>query len=357
MSSNPQAPDSAAQAASSQSIVQSSNSQATSLQSANSQATSLQSASSQASIIQSASSQSVVASSTSGTLASPAPTATSPPIISSSNSPSTESIQASAITSSQSSRQASVVASRSTSLPTTIPQQTPLPTASASSSDHRLTNGTVAGIVVGVAVGLAFITFFATFLILRRKRKSGQYNGHGNLGQRAMAASSPTQQQPYIAELKGSLVTNYVNGSTANNHHLPQSADDKSVSNQVRTALDQIELYIENFYRGISDTGIEAANADLAIFDSPYLSAPIALALAQSEDPVPLLKHVLAQSTVASISPEAPSRWSLLPDEFVLLPRLLRSDMPTEAARTGRFLVRIVHHFSPLTFQKALRRP
>ncbi|KAL2046616.1 hypothetical protein ABVK25_011697 [Lepraria finkii] len=199
--------------------------------------------------------------------------------------------------------------------------------AAINSSGHGLSNGTVAGIVIGVAVGLALITFLATFLAMRRRRGSGAKNNSGVLD---------TGSQHYQdSEPKGPSVIETPSGSTAFENFLPQSADDKTVQNNVKTTLDHIELHVENFYQNASASGARSADAELATFNSPYLPSSLAALLPQTNNRVLLNKHALAHFITSCISATASPDWSLLPEDFVLLPSAIRAANSSRSTKPG----------------------
>ena len=187
----------------------------------------------------------------------------------------------------------------------------------------------MAGVVIGVAVGLALITFLATFLAMRRRRGSGAKNNGGVLD---------TGSQHYQdSEPKGPSVIETPSGSTAFENFLPQSADDKTVQNNVKTTLDHIELHVENFYQNASASGARSADAELATFNSPYLPSSLAALLPQTNNRVLLIKHALAHFITSCISATASPDWSLLPEDFVLLPSAIRAANSSRSTKPGEY--------------------
>ena len=200
---------------------------------------------------------------------------------------------------------------------------------------HRLANGTVAGIVVGVALGIALITFLATYLALRRRGGSqGQRNRQRLDGDGG--PSGAAKHQTLGSEPKKSLVTQTSSGSNSIDGFLPQSADDKTVQNEVKTVLDQIELHVENFYQNTQVSGSRLADAELAMFDSPYIPSSFASLLPQTNNSIPLIKHALAHCITACITTPSESNWSLLPKDFVLLPNAVRAGGSTRSTKKGK---------------------
>lgn len=214
--------------------------------------------------------------------------------------------------------------SKSSESPTTS-SQTALPAL----SDHRLTNGTVAGVVIAVAVGFALVTSLATFFITRRRKRSEGRDRHTKSEKSGAPESKGVRQQEQASKPKVPLMTPMASASAAFENYIPQPADDATVKHNVNTIMDQIELHVENFYQNSSAAPSTRNNAELALFDSPYLAASLASLLPRSKNKTHLVKHALAQHIISSISPTSSHAKSLLPQEFVLLPDAIRS------AKTG----------------------
>ena len=215
--------------------------------------------------------------------------------------------------------------------PSTSPQSstssTLAPTSQPDRSTHpsdRLSNGAVAGIVIGAALGLALITFLATFIIMRRQRYSRKKKRSRSAGDSNGFGLDPPRHQG----------TSDASGTYGN--HLPQSADDTTIQQKVRSTLDQIELHVENFYHNSSSTS-RPDNVELAKFDSPYLSASLDSLLPRSRNNVNIIKHALAQSVTASISTSVRSTRSLLPTEFTLLPNTITSTRSSVTLKPGQY--------------------
>ena len=222
-------------------------------------------------------------------------------------------------------RSASTNSSQSSTSSTTTP--TSLPNTQIT-SNNRLSNGVVAGIVIGVALGLALLTFLATFVIMRRHQRSKNKRSHRVAGDNRRYEMDPTttRKKPTSTEANGPSATY--------EDYLPQSADDKTIQQRTQSTLDQIELYIENFYGHSSSSAVRPDNAELAKFDSPYLPASLASLLARSKNRRNIMKHALAQSVTSSISPSASPARSLLPAEYTLLPNTV--DTAT-SAKAGEY--------------------
>ena len=107
------------------------------------------------------------------------------------------------------------------------------------------------------------------------------------------------------------------------------------MQNEVKTVLDQIELHVENFYQNTQASGSRLADAELAMFDSPYLPTSLASLLQQTNNSIPIIKHALAQFVTACITTPSDPDWSLLPEDFVLLPNAVRKRGSTRSTKPG----------------------
>ncbi|KAG8527806.1 uncharacterized protein KY384_007960 [Bacidia gigantensis] len=191
--------------------------------------------------------------------------------------------------------------------------------------DSRLANGTVAGIVIGASIGLALITFLVTFLLMRRKKTTGQSKSIP-----APAGASRNEKgfssHPYeVSEASSSAIPSF----------LPQAADDRTVQTKAKTLLDQIELYVENFYQDSPKSGSKVASADLTAFNSPFLENALSTLLSQATRSTPFIKHGLAYFITTSLLPMENSDATLLPEEFITLPRALKRTRNSSSQKPG----------------------
>lgn len=107
------------------------------------------------------------------------------------------------------------------------------------------------------------------------------------------------------------------------------------MQNEVKTVLDQIELHVENFYQNTQASGSRLADAELAMFDSPYLPSSLASLLPQTNNSMPIIKHALAHFITACITTPSDTDWSLLPKDFVLLPNAIRAGGSNTSTKQG----------------------
>ena len=209
------------------------------------------------------------------------------------------------------------------------------PAAPSSPSQDRLPNGTVAGVVIGVAVGVALLSVLVTFIIMRRTHNFENSKRHRNRKSAGGFESAPRRQYEDESETKGGLVTSTAIGANSLDKYLPQSADDKTIQTRSRTMLDQIEIYVENFYQDTPSPSAGVVEAAISAFDSPYLRRSLASTISQSRYSLFLIKHLLTQHVIASISIPPSSNHSLLPDDVVLLSNKIEAGRTNATSKPG----------------------
>ena len=226
-----------------------------------------------------------------------------------------------------SSDQASVPTSSSsdTATPAAIPSVLSAHT-SKSTAGHSLSNDTVAGIVVGSAVVLALLASLITFLFMRLGRRSRSRRRHRRPRNDAPAPKN-IRPCPIVTENTSNAGFNF-------EKYLPQSADDNTVKQRVRETLEQIDFHVVTFYQNLSNVGMPNLDDQMAIYDTPYLTTPLATRLSHSKDTIPLIMHSLAYFVTLSISPTNGAEWPLLPVEFITLPSSVGSEVSTNTGKT-----------------------
>lgn len=232
--------------------------------------------------------------------------------------------------------------SKPTSTSSAAPNVTQRPAPGPHSSNNRLASGVVAGIVVAVAVGIALLTFLATFFIMRRKRNSRGELQRGTSSDRRIPGANAGPRD-FAREPKGPTVTEAGSDLATFENFLPQSADDNTIRSKAKTTLDQIELYVENFYQDASAASTPNVSK-LATFESPYLPSSVSSLLQQSRNRRALIKHSLARFVTSSISPTAGPDNCLLPTEFALLPRALEGSKTNTTAKLGECIAKGGNH-------------
>jgi hypothetical protein len=116
--------------------------------------------------------------------------------------------------------------------------------------------------------------------------------------------------------------------------YLPQSADDKTVSRDVKTLFDQIELHVDNYYTKANVRIDSSMSQALAQFNDDNLPESIDALLANPQTTLATIKHCIAKTLVARMSPGY-ERMSLLPEYLSAEPTKLNSSMPP-GEQTGK---------------------
>lgn len=183
---------------------------------------------------------------------------------------------------------------------------------------------------------------------MRRRRVSRHEQDHKGPKDKTEFELADKNRQSSQSVPKEVLVTEAPKSRDTIENYLPQSADDKTVQNKVKTMLDQVELYVENFYR--NDPGLSSLrpHSDVAVFDSPNLPNSLATLLLQSRHATFLIKHALAQFITSSISSRSRPGSSLLPDEFMLVPAAVESTRSTGSTKPGNISLHDKGHLDGL---------
>jgi len=99
---------------------------------------------------------------------------------------------------------------------------------------------------------------------------------------------------------------------------LPQQADDDTVRKKILMLFDQIEIYVDNYYRDYDKRLTAAQESEISRYGTPYLAVPLARLLETSHRKLVLIKHCLGFYTIKLISSPAGVD-SLLPSEVITL--------------------------------------
>ena len=194
----------------------------------------------------------------------------------------------------------------------------------------------MAGIVIAVAIGLSLVVASVTCLIARRKNSPGKQRSHRWQNQsiagpehiplEGRTHDGPTSRSMHVETGSDSKYEKY----------LPPPADDRAVQQRVKSTLDQIELYIENYYQPNQNVSSNCSSPDLTPFDSPYLLDSMAVMLSRSQDVTLLIKHALSYRIICAIDTNAPPKTSLLPDIYTALLRPLTCNKSTSPVKPGK---------------------
>ena len=189
----------------------------------------------------------------------------------------------------------------------------------------------LAGAIVGSIIGAALITFLMTYLIFSRRKQS-----RDSSPSRKRDESSATRRK----DSKGLAAVGEKRVGRSNNSdldwqaYLPDSADDRSIQNAVKTLLNQVELHVDNYYRKANvDLDTEPRQA-LSEVDSGQLPGPIDGLMLNSRVALPTIKHCVANTLIAEMTPGSSPAGSLLPAYLASAP----SKLPTSSKAPGEEL-------------------
>ena len=100
--------------------------------------------------------------------------------------------------------------------------------------------------------------------------------------------------------------------------------------------LDQIEMHVENFYQKVPKPGSRSYDSALAVFNSPSLPDPLAVLMSETANTMPSIKYAFTYFITSRIALNSGSESSLLPNEFVLLPRTVNAAKSRAATKPGK---------------------
>lgn len=118
---------------------------------------------------------------------------------------------------------------------------------------------------------------------------------------------------------------------------LPQPDSDQSIAHLASRTLDEIELFVEEFYNNKPTIfGTLSTTSGLSSFDSPYLDASLEFLLQKAASPTVLIKHCIAFFLLQKIDPSSNVGKSLLPREYIIP----NSTATSSHGKLGRFYMR-----------------
>ena len=206
-------------------------------------------------------------------------------------------------------------------------------TSSTTDEDMGYTTGALAGAIVGSIIGAAIITFLVTWLFFGKRKKQEQRDQRP---QRSASHHSRDHRSPGrhgappMAAAGMAEKTNSSSGDLGGyswQAYLPQSADDQTVSRDVKTLFDQIELHVDNYYTRANVRIDSSTSRALSQFDGDSSSESMERLLSNPQTILPAIKHCIAQALIARMSP-GNERASLLPQYLAVEPSKLNSSMP-----------------------------
>jgi hypothetical protein len=201
-----------------------------------------------------------------------------------------------------------------------------------SSQSNGYTIGSLAGGIVGAAIGAAILTFLATFLLCGRRRRQ-RNEGYGGRYEYEAQNRTPLNGEAISAEKPVSSSNIVGLGWQA---YLPQSADDRTIHNAVKTLFDQVDLHVDNYYSRSNVDINDHVKTDLSIMTSDKLPAAIDQMMADPRSVLLTIKHCIASLLVQKITPNDSASRSLLPARLASAPHRLAQGSIPSAERQGR---------------------
>ena len=181
---------------------------------------------------------------------------------------------------------------------------------SSSTSTSGCPKGTLAGAIVGSALGAALITLAITFLIFRRRLQRGHNSGTGSRENGTGADRRASKVQPSVVE---KTAADSEQGGRRWQAYLPQSADDRTMQDAVKSFFDQIELHVDNYYRK-TDTGLDdGTRRAVKQMDTGELPGPIDELMQNPRLALSVIKHSITGLLLAKMTPDIKTTASLLP--------------------------------------------
>lgn len=174
------------------------------------------------------------------------------------------------------------------------------------SKSNGYASGTLAGAAVGCLIAGLLIASLLAFLIFRRRTRS-------------KTPRYSLKSDARTSEIDGESFVLATGSKNTWQKHLPQPESDQTISRLSNRTLDDIELFVENFYVDQPMKHTDGAVAsDMLLFSSPYLGLPLVDIIQTSHSPTALLKHCIAYYLLLKIDPTHNDSTSLLPREFVV---------------------------------------
>lgn len=175
-----------------------------------------------------------------------------------------------------------------------------------SKASTTYSTGELVGAAVGCLIAGLLIASLLAFFFLKRRKNSGR-------------PRYTSQREMYSGDDKGESVKLATSPVASWQRHLPQPESDQTISRLVNRTLDDIELYVENYYADRPTTQMTGSAAtDMSPLSSPYLGRPLSDIIHTSAAPTVLFKHCMAYYLLQKIDPAQNDSSSLLPREFVV---------------------------------------
>ena len=186
--------------------------------------------------------------------------------------------------------------------------------------------GELAGGIVGSLFGAALITFLATWFFCRTRRQRRPSSPRRYHSEEPRSGTRSGKGLAAVTEKPSSSSDSDTFSWQA---YLPQSADDRSIQNAVKTLFDQIELHVDNYYRKANVELDDSTFQALAHIDSGKLPGPITDLVTNQRMVLSAIKHCIADLLVTRMSPGEDTSTSLLPGWLAVMPPKLESVRPS----------------------------
>ena len=197
-------------------------------------------------------------------------------------------------------------------------------TLSTGGNHHRsFSTAALAGAIVGSIIGASLVTFLVTFVIFG-KRKQQRHSSPSQRGYVAASTRRRTSEGHTSLAEKTSSRSDHLDWQA----YLPQSADDRSIQNAVKTLFDQIELHVDNYYRKASVEPDDHTRQVMSQLDTNGLPGPIVNLMQDPRVALHVIKHCIATMLIARMSPGLNPAGSLLPAYLAAAPSKVET-LPT----------------------------
>ena len=212
------------------------------------------------------------------------------------------------------------------------------PAAAVPAQSGGFSGGSLAGAAIGCLIGGALIAFLIAFLIFRKRAQRNASAGAGAGGGGYHQNNDSTNQRDVVAlsEKPSSKSAGAVVGWQS---FLPQSADDRTIQNGVKTFFNLIELHVDNFYRKAPVELDQRTREALARIDSGKLPGRIDQMMQDQRLVLPVIKHCIADLLITRMSPLTYPETSLLPSNLSAIPGRLQSASLSSSERSGKCIL------------------
>lgn len=191
------------------------------------------------------------------------------------------------------------------------------------SPDMPYTTAQLAGAIVGSIIGASLVTFLVTFVFFGKRKQQRNSSPHRRGDGTASTRRRTSKGHASVGE-KPSSRSDTLDWQA----YLPQSADDRSIQNAVKTLFDQIELHVDNYYRKANVEPDDHTCQVLSQLDTHGLPGPIVNLMQDPRVALQVIKHCIGAMLIARMSPGLSPAGSLLPAYLAAAPSKVET-LPT----------------------------